>query len=225
MRAIGYVRVSTQEQHQEGISLEYQERQIGAYCALRGFEQLEIIADPGQSGKNLQRRGIRSIIEAVKAGEVGNVIVVKLDRLSRKTKDTLQLIEDFEDHGVSFHSIKENIDTKTALGNFFLTIMSALAQMERDLIAERTKDVLAHKKEKGEWLGKPPIGYRYNGESKKLEEDEEGMKLIRKAKRLHRRGLSMGDISKRLNLGKSTISRLLKDHLTSYKNRYINHMN
>ena len=94
-------------------------------------------------------------------------------------------------------------------------------QMERDLISERTADVLAHKKEKGEWLGKAPVGYRYNMKSKRLEEDQEEMRLIRKAKRLRRSGLSIGVIAKRLNMGKTTVYRLINSNLKSYKARYV----
>ena len=173
MRTVGYVRVSTQEQQREGISIEHQKEKIRAYANLKGLKPIEIISDAGKSGKDLKRDGVQTLIYQVKAGEIKAVVVYKLDRISRKTKDILDLVEIFNEYEVAFHSITENIDTKTAMGKFFLTIMSAIAQMERDLISERTADVLAHKKEKGEWLGKTPVGYRYNRKLKKLEEDQE----------------------------------------------------
>lgn len=220
MRAVGYVRVSTQEQQRDGISIEHQKEKIRTYADLKGLKPIEIISDAGKSGKDLNRDGIETIINKIKAGEIRIVIVYKLDRISRKTKDILDLVEIFNEYKVAFHSITENIDTKTAMGKFFLTIMSALAQMERDLISERIRDVLAYKKEKGEWIGNVPIGYRYNKKTKVLEEEKKGLELIKKVKKLNRQGLSIREIAMRLNLGKSTIHKLINSHLKSYKCRY-----
>ena len=218
MRTIGYIRVSTQEQEKNGISLESQTRKIKAYVALKGLGEAEILSDPGVSGKDLNRPGIQKMLEMVRAGEANNVVVYKLDRLSRRTQDSLNLIEEFTRMKVDFHSISENVDTETPTGKFFLTVVSAISQMERDLIGERTADVLSMKKMKGEWVGRVPIGFKL-GRKGILQVDDEQIKTVEKIKRLRRRGLSIREISGRVGVSKSTTQRLLKVHLRAYKNR------
>jgi len=164
MRTVGYIRVSTQEQEKNGISLESQAQKINAYVLLKGLGEVEIISDPGVSGKDLNRAGIQELIERVRAGEANTVIVYKLDRLSRRTQDSLNLIEEFTRRKVDFHSISENVDTESPTGKFFLTVVSAISQMERDLLGERTADVLEMKKIKGEWVGRVTIGFRLSRE-------------------------------------------------------------
>jgi DNA invertase Pin-like site-specific DNA recombinase len=218
MRAVGYVRVSTEDQAREGISLDNQEAKIEAYVAINGLELVGIIRDEGTSGKSLDRAGMTKLLKLVEAGEVEAVVVYKLDRLSRKTLDNLQLIERFEYKGVAFHSISEKIDTKSATGKFFLTIASAMAQMERDLIAERTRDALLHKKTKGEWVGRVPFGFKVEGT--KLSEDTEEMKVVQKAKRMRRNGKSMRDIAGALNLSVGTVHKLLNVNLRRVRALY-----
>ena len=163
------------------------------------------------------------MLEMVRAGEATNVVVYKLDRLSRRTQDSLNLIEEFTKRKVDFHSISENVDTETPTGKFFLTVVSAISQMERDLIGERTADVLQLKKIKGEWVGRVPIGFKL-GRRGILQVDDKQIKTVEKIKRLRRKGLSIREISGRVGVSKSTIQRLLKVHLKAYKNRYTNAM-
>ena len=220
MKALGYIRVSTEDQAREGISLDNQEAKIKSYASLHDLELMEIIRDEAASGKTLDRPGMVRLLEKMETGKVDAVIVYKLDRLSRKTLDTLNLIEAFEDKGIAFHSISEKVDTKSASGKFFLTIMSAIAQMERDLIAERTKDALSHKKSKGEWMGRIPFGFKV--EDSRLVEDPEEMKAIQKAKRMKRAGKSIRDIAKRLGLSTGYVHKIVNVNLKSVKALYRN---
>ncbi|MGD0883574.1 MAG: recombinase family protein [Thermodesulfovibrionales bacterium] len=187
-RAIGYVRVSTSEQALEGISLDNQKAKIKAYCALNDLELSEIIEDAGKSGKNLNREGIQALMGMLK--RVDAIIVYKLDRLSRKVIDTLTLIETFEKSGVTFHSLNEKIDTGTAMGRFFLNITASLAQMERDLISERTKDALQMKIANGERAGQIPYGWRLAEDGNALIPHVEEQEVITLARRLHDHGMS-----------------------------------
>ncbi len=218
MKAVGYIRVSTQDQAKEGISLDVQKAKIEAYATINDLELLGIIRDGGASGKSLDRGGIVRLLDLVESGKVEAVIVYKLDRLSRRTLDTLNLIENFESKGISFHSISEKVDTKSATGRFFLTILSAIAQMERDMIAERTKDALAHKKQKGEWTGRVPFGFRL--ENNRLVEDPEQIGVIQKAKRLRRSGKSLREISRALCLSLGYVHKALKINLRTVKAHY-----
>ena len=220
MKAIGYIRVSTEDQAREGVSLDNQESKIKSYASLNDLDLIETIRDEGVSGKSLNREGMTRLLDMVDAGKVGAVIVYKLDRLSRKTIDTLNLIETFETKGIAFHSISEKIDTKSATGKFFLTIISAIAQMERDVISERTIDALNYKKSKKEWMGRIPYGFKI--EDNFLVEDPEQIKAIQKAKRLRRAGKSIRDIGESLDISKSVVHRLVNVNLKTVKAKYVN---
>jgi site-specific DNA recombinase len=220
MKALGYIRVSTEDQAREGVSLDNQESKIKSYASLNDLELTEVIRDEGISGKSLDREGMTRLLDLVDSGRVDAVIVYKLDRLSRKTIDTLNLIEMFEGNGVAFHSISEKVDTKSATGRFFLTIISAFAQMERDLMAERTKDALSHKKEKGEWCGRVPYGFKI--EDNRLVEDPEQIKVIQKAKRMKRSGKSMRGIAEALGLSLGYVHKILNVNLRTVKAMYCN---
>lgn len=200
MKAIGYIRVSTDEQAREGISLENQRAKIQAYCRLHDFELEDIIEDAGKSGKDLNREGVQSIIERIKRRNIDAVIVYKLDRLSRRVIDTLNLIELMKKHKVVFHSITDSIDTKTAMGKFFLNIMASLAQMERDLISERTKDALRHKISRNERAGQIPYGWTLAKDGNTLVMNVEEQRVIRLIKELHGKGLNYSAICRELTM-------------------------
>jgi site-specific DNA recombinase len=204
----------------EGLSLDNQEAKIRSYVTMNDLLLLEVIRDEGASGKSLDRPGMARVLELAERGEIDAVIVYKLDRLSRKTLDTLNLIETLEKKGIAFHSISEKVDTKSATGKFFLTIVSAIAQMERDLISERTRDVLKHKKVKGEWTGRIPYGFKM--ENSRLVENVEQIRVIQKAKRMKRTGRSMRDIAEALDLSLGYVHKILNVNLRSLKSLYGN---
>src|SRR3989344_6050356 len=164
LRVIGYTRVSTLEQSREGVSLDNQEHKIRAYADLKDMELVEMIVEEGKSGKTMNSPGLQKIINLINNKQIDGVICYKLDRLTRKTRDLLYLIEDvFAKNDIQFISLNENIDTSSASGKFFLTVMGAMAQMERDLIAERTIDALQELNRQGRRLGSPdriPLGFR-----------------------------------------------------------------
>ena len=158
-KAVIYVRVSTDDQASNGISIENQIQKCSTYCELNDLKIIKIINDAGKSGKNLIRPGIENILEYCKNGMINSVVVYKLDRLSRKTKDMLDLIDTFKVSNVELHSLNEKLYTSTPQGQFFLTMISVLSQLERDQIAECTRDALQYKKNSGFILGRPPYGF------------------------------------------------------------------
>jgi DNA invertase Pin-like site-specific DNA recombinase len=201
-KAVGYCRVSTEEQAKEGISLEHQEAKIKQYAGLHNLKLVDIIIDKGKSGKDLNREGINEILSLIKKKLVTDIIVYKMDRLTRRTFDLLFLVEEvFKKNNVQFHSISERIDTSSAMGQFFLTIIGAMAQMERDLISERTKAVLQYKIGKGEYVGSPALGYLAStGDNKFLGIDEREQDTVKRILYLKRyRKMSLGKIAKELN--------------------------
>lgn len=216
-RVIGYTRVSTSEQAKEGISLDNQYHKIEAYAGLKDMNLLKIITEEGKSGKNLNRPGIEEVIRMAKNKEIDAIIVYKLDRLTRKTRDLLYLIEDvFARNNTQFISLNENIDTSSASGKFFLTVMGAMAQMERDLIAERTTDALQELTRQGRRLGNPdkvPFGLRLlkrrKAEIADLQPDPEEIKTVREIFRLRRKKITLEKIGNRFSMAKSTVKYIL----------------
>jgi DNA invertase Pin-like site-specific DNA recombinase len=158
-KAIGYIRVSTEMQVNEGVSLDAQTAKIRAYCELNDLELVEIICDAGKSAKTTNREGLQKCLSMIASGEASALVVYKLDRLSRKVLDTLNLISEIESHGASLHSISEKLDTSSALGKFFVNMTAALAQLERDQISERVTMAMAHKKDEGQHCGAAPFGF------------------------------------------------------------------
>lgn len=160
MKAIGYIRVSTEEQAKNGTSLDMQQAKIQAYTALEDMDLIETVADEGLSGCSIKGRpGIQKILEMVKTRQVKAVIVYKLDRLARNTIEALQVAKLMDRHGVALHSITEKLDTKSALGRFFFTLMASIAEMERGIIGERICAAMSRKREKGEACNNnPPYG-------------------------------------------------------------------
>lgn len=197
MKAIGYIRVSTEEQAKEGISLAAQEAKIRAYASLNDLELTAVITDAAKSGKTTDREGLQQALAMIASGEAQAIIVCKLDRLSRRVVDTLTLIEQIEKTGAAFHSIAEKVDTKSAVGRFFLTIAAAFSQMERDTISERTAAALAHKIELGEHVGRIPYGYRLDGAA--LVEDQEEAAVIVQVMEMREDGLTLRAIADELN--------------------------
>jgi len=196
-KAIGYIRVSTEEQAKNGLSLRSQEDTIRTYVKLKKLGPVEIISD-SESGKSIDREGIQELVSLCEAGEVKHLIVYKLDRLTRKTLDLLGLVEHvFVANGVVFHSVTEGVDTETPLGKFFLTIMGAFAEMERERIVERIKDALKNKKQRGEPLGSPALGFQAKG--KKRVENPDELAVVKYLKKLRKKRLSMREIAKKLN--------------------------
>jgi DNA invertase Pin-like site-specific DNA recombinase len=197
IKAIGYVRVSTDEQAKEGVSLENQEQKIRDYCKLKDFEIVEIIQDAGISAKNLRRPGAQKVIEMACNKMVDAVVVYKLDRMFRSTVDALETTRLFDKWNVSFHSIEETIDTKSAMGKFFFTLTAALAEMEREIIGERTRDVLQRKKANNEVYGHVPFGFK-KFKGKLLNHDAE-QKVVQTVLEMREKGLNYSRISRELN--------------------------
>jgi DNA invertase Pin-like site-specific DNA recombinase len=161
---IAYCRVSTEEQANEGVSLEAQEARIRAYCAMRGLELAEVVIDAGVSGTKplATRAGGQRILEAVRRGAVAGVVAVKLDRLFRNCADCLAVTAGWDRAGVALHLVDlggQAVDTSSAMGRFFLTVMAGAAELERNMIAERTSAAMQHMRSQGQLVGAVPYGY------------------------------------------------------------------
>jgi site-specific DNA recombinase len=196
---VGYVRVSTSGQAQDGFSLEMQEAKIRAYCQFNDLELSEVIVDAGISGKNMTGRpGAQKLISLIESRKIGAVVVYKLDRLGRSTTDLLELATLIQKKNVTLHSISERLDSSTALGRFFFTLTGALAEMERGLISERTIAGMTQKRQEGGRVSRfAPFGYRFDLKGN-LESDPNEQKAISRVKYLHSKSYSLESIAKRL---------------------------
>ncbi len=153
MRVIGYIRVSTDDQAREGVSLDAQEARIRAYAEMAGLELVDVIRDAAISGTVplADRAGGAALLDH----DVDHVIALKLDRLFRDAADALSQTRSWDKAGIALHLIDvggATINTSTAMGRMFLTMMAGFAELERNLISERTAMALAYKKDRREVL-------------------------------------------------------------------------
>ena len=192
-----YIRVSTDAQFEEGYSVDAQKDMLEGYCRSRGWKDYRFYIDGGFTGSNIDRPQMQRLIQDARAGEIAQVVVYKLDRLSRSQKDTLYLIEDvFNPAGVGFTSMNENLDTGTPMGRAMLGIMSAFAQLERETIRERTRMGMRERVRGGLWMGggHPPFGYDYDSASGRLIPNADAA-TVRLIYRLYLQGLSAARIA------------------------------
>ena len=133
-----YCRVSTEEQAREGFSINAQKEALTKYALANDWIITDYYVDDGISGKNLDERPeVTRLIKDVKSGKIKNVLVYKLDRLTRSIRDLIYLIELFKKYQCSFNSKTEKIDTSNAVGKMFVEIIGVFAEFERENLAER----------------------------------------------------------------------------------------
>jgi site-specific DNA recombinase len=171
MKAIGYVRVSTEKQADFGVSLDAQAEKVRAMAVVQGAELVDVIVDAGESAKSLNRPGMVRLMALVNSGAVDTVIIAKLDRLTRSVADLAELLKRFERRGVSLVSVADSLDTRSAAGRLVLNIMVSVSQWEREAIGERTRDAMRHKRANGERVGTLPFGYKLAADGSHLETD------------------------------------------------------
>jgi site-specific DNA recombinase len=173
-KVIGYCRVSTARQADEGVSLEAQTSKLRMYCDLYGLELVGVVVDSGVSAKTLKRPGLASALARMEAGEASGLLVAKLDRLTRSVKDLGILVETyFGDGQHELLSVADNIDTRSAGGRLVLNVLASVSQWEREAIGERTKDALGYLRAEGVQLGGAALGWR-RGDTR----DESGRRVV-----------------------------------------------
>lgn len=159
-----YIRVSTQEQANEGYSIDAQTDRLTSYCKSRDWKIYNTYIDGGFSGSNTNRPALHQLMQDIQEKKLNCVLVYKLDRLSRSQKDTLYLIEDvFLKNKIDFVSLNENFDTSSPFGRAMIGILSVFAQLEREQIKERSLMGRIERAKNGLWHGGgfDPFGYDY----------------------------------------------------------------
>ena len=154
-----YIRVSTLNQIDRD-SLKTQEERLIAYCKANAIDNYGIYRDSGYSAKDTSRPALEKLLADIKSGIIDSVFVIKLDRITRSISDLLKLIDFFKKYDVNFASITESIDTGTAMGRFMQHLLGLIAQLEREVTAERVAIDMQHRATQGKWNGGiVPYGY------------------------------------------------------------------
>jgi DNA invertase Pin-like site-specific DNA recombinase len=185
MDVIGYLRVSTAEQAASGYGLKAQEAAIRETAKRKGWKLVELIRDRGESGKSLQRPGLRDALEQLAAGDAEGLVVAKLDRLSRSVVDFGSLLDWFAEAEAVLVALDFDIDTSTPGGRLVANVLMSVAEWERDTIAARTSAGLAAARADGKAIGPAAVSDR--------------PELRRRIQQLRDKGLSLRAIAEKLN--------------------------
>lgn len=180
MRAAIYIRVSTEEQANEGFSIEAQKRRLLSYADSQDWEVAEVYIDDGWSAKDLNRPEMKRMMKDVENHLFDVVLVYKLDRMTRSSIDCDQLLKLFEQHSVKFQSCTESFETRTATGRLFIRLVADIAQWERENIAERVRFGMEQMVLEGRRPGGPvPFGYDKDGKTI-IPNERNTLRLLRK---------------------------------------------
>ena len=200
MQTAIYCRVSTEEQATEGFSIHAQKDKLTKYASINDWNIVDYYVDDGISGKNLtERPEVTRLIEDVKKGKIKNVLIYKLDRLTRSVKDLIYLIELFDKNNCTFNSQTEKIDTSNAVGRMFVKIIGIFAEFERENLAERVTFGYEQKTREGNYTNCNGVfGYDYIIGKGKLKLNKNEAEYVRKIFNWYLEGESMLKIAKKL---------------------------
>ena len=210
MLTLAYCRVSTEEQAEEGWSIEGQTDKLRAYATLHDLGEITVVSDPGLSGKNMLRPGLQQLLAAVEAGHASHVVVWKLDRLSRNLRDLMELRDKLEQHGVTLHSVCENLDLSSSSGRWFFSMMGGQAEYFRDALAENVRMGNARAHKEGRHLNRPKFGYDLV--DKFLVTNHDAL-IVREVFRLRREGVSLAGIEDETGVKASTVKTIIESRV------------
>ncbi len=206
MLTVAYCRVSTEEQAAEGFSIAGQADKLRVYAELHDLGAVTVIADPGLSGKNLERPGLQQLLHMVDEGHVANVITWRLDRLSRNLGDLIMLADRFGQANVALHSFTEKIDLSSATGRMFYNILGSFAQFYREQLAENVRMGMQQAVRQGKWVNRPKTGYDLvDGELV----PNEMAPVVRRIFTMRGEGASQGKIAEATGVKYSTVLSIL----------------
>ncbi len=188
-KAAIYVRVSTPDQHVE--SQLYDLREL---AAKRGFEIVHEYEDRGVCGKKARRPGLDALMADARQRKFSVVLVAAFDRIARSTRNFLQIIDELDSMEIEFISRREGVATGDAMGRLFVTIISAIAELERSLVVERVKSGMRRARLEGRQIGRT-----------RLDVDREQVVVDRRS------GMSLTQVAKRHNISRASVCRLMKE--------------
>lgn len=205
-----YVRVSTQEQAQQGFSLNAQQEALENYAKALGYEIHKVYRDEGKSAKDLKRPEMTNLLQDAEAGKFSAIFIYKLDRFSRSIKDLILTIDKLKDWGIDFVSLQDRIETTSASGKLMFHIIGAFAEFERNIIGDRTKFGMQRKAKEGGFITKAPKGYKLLNKKLVVDNDE-----AKKVKDIFQEFLdidiSLTQLAKKYGLTPSGLKKLLQN--------------
>ena len=162
-----YIRVSTEDQAREGFSLGEQEEKLKALCSYKGYEIYKVYCDAGISAKDMKHRPqFQEMLNDMKEGKINYIVAYKLDRVTRSVRDLEELITLLEEHNTYLVCDRDDVNTSTANGRFFVRMLTVLSQLEIEITSERTKFGLNGAIKCGHLPGQLPFGYKKDGNKK-----------------------------------------------------------
>jgi site-specific DNA recombinase len=226
MKAIGYVRVSTEEQAREGISLDNQKDRIKSYCQYKSLELLQIIEDAGISGgKNKARPGFVELLDRIESNHIEAVVLYSLERLSRDMLTLLALERLLDEKVIELHTVEGQVDTGSPDGWLNFAMKAFLGEMERRQVKYRTKKAMEYKKGQGSVVGSVPFGYRREGNDLVVDLHEQS--VVRLINTLYSQSMRLIDISKILKRqgmktrnGKDFTAEQVRRIVTGYEGKF-----
>ena len=195
MKAIGYCRVSTTTQSEEGVSLDMQKERVAAWCVANGYELTAVFVETVSGGKTVNRPEVLKAISLV-CKVRGVLVVYSLSRLARSVRDTLSIAERLDKAGANLASLTERIDTSSALGKMVFRLLSTLNEFERDQLSERTAGALAHLRRANRKISaRIPLGYDLATDGVTLVPNAAEQGVLSRVHELRVRGLSYAAIA------------------------------
>jgi site-specific DNA recombinase len=223
IKAVGYIRVSTAEQV-DGESLNNQEKEIKRYAEFNETLLQKVYADKGKSGAKIEfRTELQDLLKQAKKGIFQLLIIHKISRLARNTKEFLNIVEELHQHGVGLVSVSEKFDTTTPNGKLMITILASFAEFEHNTIKEQTQqNRKARWQARERYIGKPPFGYRVKDKKELIIHKDEAKTYKLIANMYLNQRMSINDIVIELNAkgiktrqankwSNAVISRILKN--------------
>jgi len=230
MKALAYLRVSTEKQVETGVSLENQAERVRQYCGYRGFDLIDTIRDEGISGGvNKARDGFNKLLDRIEDGSVDVLVLYSLERLSRDMLTLLALERYLDAYDVELHTVDGAIDTSTPDGFMNFGMKAFLSEFERRQVKYRTKKNMEHLKESGRLVGAVPYGYVavIERDVKRLVENPKEQQVIVEANECHEIGASLTEIARTLNNkgyrtrnGKPFTAQQVKRMLDGYQDKW-----
>ena len=190
-----YIRVSTEDQAREGFILGEQEEKLRQLCEFKEYQIFKVYQDAGISAKDMEHRpGFQQMMDDMRKGKINYIVAYKLDRVTRSVRDLEQLIEELEKYNCYLICERDDVNTSTANGRFFVRMLTVLSQLEIEVVSERTKFGISGAIKAGHLPGTCPLGY-YRDKDKVVKLDPNTKAIVRRIFNMYLEGKSYYQIS------------------------------
>lgn len=213
-----YVRVSTEEQAKEGLSIDAQIDKCKSFCNARDWKIFKIYRDAGYSAGSMNRPALELLLRDAQEKRFDIILVYKIDRFSRKLRDLIMVLDDLKEKDINFTSVTEQIDTTSAMGEAFFQIIGVFAQLERGMVKERVELAFDRKIKFGEVLYRAPFGYIF--QNKKLVPNPENSEKIKEIFEMWAQEIDYKEISNLFKIPSSTLYQIIKNPIYLGKIKY-----